>query len=128
MAADIIRLTQDAEAHARTETERKRELFAWADDVLQRRGLADSVAQANSFDALRKLKFDADDVRVELAIRDALHPSNGKKGDQFAGIREGALKRLLKARFEEMKRDRERELSGGSAGTSKPNWTRDLKL
>jgi hypothetical protein len=37
------------------------------------------IADASSFDELRKILFDADAVDVELAIRDALHPASGSR-------------------------------------------------
>ena len=49
-----------ADEHARAETERKRQLFAWADRVLREMGLAERVARASSLDELRKITFDAD--------------------------------------------------------------------
>jgi predicted P-loop ATPase len=119
----------DAEAHARTETERKLKLFAWADGVLQQLGLPAKVAQAMSFDELRKITFHADDVTVELAIRDALHPTDRKRAEHFAGMKAGTLKRLLKSRFDEMKKDRETQLRSGQGGRqSTSNWTDELKF
>jgi predicted P-loop ATPase len=121
----------DAEAHARAETERKQNLFAWADGVLQQLGLVAKVAQATSFDDLRKITFDADDVNVELAIREALHPTVGHPAEHFAGMKAGALKRLLKMRFAEMKKDREAELlhgRRGAGGKSRSDWTNDIKF
>jgi predicted P-loop ATPase len=119
----------DADTHARAETERKQKLFAWAAAVLQQLGLADKVAQAKTFDALRKIAFDVDDVDVELTIRDALHPSGGQRAEHFAGMRTGTLKRLLKMRFAEMKKDREKELRRpGAADGESPNWTADIKF
>jgi predicted P-loop ATPase len=120
----------DAEAHARAETERKLELFAWADGVLQQLGLADKVAQATSLDDLRKITFDADNVYVDLAIREALHPAGGRRAEHFAGMKAGSLKRLLKKRFDEMKKDRETELKHGRGGkrSASPDWTNNIKL
>ncbi len=120
----------DAEAHAHAETKRKRELFAWADRVLQELGLTERVAQAPSLDELRKISFDAEATEVALAIRDALHPASGPRADCFIGIREGGLRRLLKCRFDELKKQREPELQRGPAGgrRSTHNWTDDLKL
>jgi predicted P-loop ATPase len=120
----------DAEEHARAETERKQRLFAWADRLLQQLGLAERVSQANSFEELRKIAFDADAVEVGLAIRDVLHPISGPKADCFVGIREGGLKKILKNRFDELKRYREMGLRNHSAagGRSAYDWTDDLKL
>jgi putative DNA primase/helicase len=72
-----------------------------------------------------------DDAHVELAIRAALHPTSGQRPAHFAGMKSGALKRLLKARFAEMKKDREAELRGGrGAGGQRStyNWTDDIKF
>jgi predicted P-loop ATPase len=121
----------DADAHARSETERKRMLYSWADGVLRALGLADKMAQANSSDDLRKITFDIDDVAVELAIRDALHPAGGQRAAHFIGMKSGALKRLLKARFNDMKKDRETKLRGGRSGTGgqqAPHWTDFIKF
>jgi predicted P-loop ATPase len=121
-----------AEAHARAETERKLRLFAWADALLQQLGLAARVAQAQSASDLRKIILDVDDVIVALAINDALNPAAGKRADHFIGAKVGWLKRLLKMRFDEMKKAREADLlrgAGASGGTqSSYNWANDLKL
>ena len=106
-----------SEEHARAETQRKQRLFDWADRVLRELGLADRVARANSLEELRKVIFDANAAEVELAIREALHPASGSKADYFAGLRNvGSLKRLLKMRFHEMKKQREAQLQGGRHG------------
>jgi hypothetical protein len=135
MAAKLILFPEiGAEAHAQAETERKRKLFAWADAVLQQLGLTAKVARAQSIDDLRKIIFDINDVGVELAIRDALHPAAGPRAEHFTGMRGGALKRLLKKRFDELKKDREAKLlhgpTGAAGGTrsSPHSWTNDLKL
>ena len=128
--SEIIPLKTGTDEHARAETDRKRRLFAWADLVLQQLGFADRVEQADSVDELRKVTFDADTIEVALAIREALHPANGPKDDCFAGLKDGGLKRLLKKRFEEMKKQREQELRNGATGSRQTthDWTDDLKL
>lgn len=120
-----------ANEHARGETERKQRLFEWADRVLQELGLIDMVSQASSFEELRKIVFDLDAFEVTLAIREALHPASGPKADCFIGMQAGSLKRLLKARFNELKRQREVELlraHGAGGKRSTYNWTDGLKL
>lgn len=121
-----------AQEHANAETERKNRLFEWADHLLRRLDLAKRITDANSFDELRKITFDADAFDVELAIGDFLHAAGGRKADHFAGMKEGTLKRLLKKRFNELKKEREAELlRGPGAGGKKRsnyNWTDDLKL
>jgi hypothetical protein len=122
----------DADEHARAESERKRALFAWADRVLSDVGLADKVRNANTLDHLRRVTFaDADASEIDLAVRDALHPASGRKQAHFTGTNEGMLKRLLKTRFRELKKQREVELrrgqtAGGSQSTY--DWINDLKL
>ena len=49
-----------------------------------------------SFDDLRKITLDVDDVDVELAIHNALRPAGEQRADHFVGLKAAALKRLLK--------------------------------
>jgi predicted P-loop ATPase len=122
-----------AETRAQAETESKLKLFAWADALLRQLGLTARVALAQSVSDLRKITLNVDDVvEIDIAIRDALHPVTGKRADHFTGLREGALKRLLKMRFNEMKKSREVDLLRGSAGASggsrsSYNWAKDIK-
>jgi predicted P-loop ATPase len=122
----------DADEHARAETERKRRLFEWADRILADLGLADKVRNANTLDDLRRITFgEADASEIDLAIRDVLHPATGRRHDHFTGMNEGMLKRLLKTRFRELKKQREAELRRGqTAGGSQSSydWTNELKL
>ena len=113
----VVPLHLGAEEHARAETERKRQLLAWADHVLGRLGLSERVACANSLDYLRRITFDADAVDVVLAIREALHPASGAKAAYFEGLSAGGLKRILRKRFEDMKAQREAELRGRQGGS-----------
>jgi predicted P-loop ATPase len=124
-----------AEARAQAETESKLKLFAWADALLKQLGLTARVAQAQSVIDLRKITLNVDEVvEIDIAIRDALHPATGTRADHFTGLRAGALKRLLKKRFDDMKRDREADLLRGRAGasggsqSSSYNWANDLKF
>jgi predicted P-loop ATPase len=63
--------------------ERKQRLYDWAAKVLSDVGV-----------------FDPEDPVITLAIRDALHPATGAPEAHFIGLREGALKRILRSRFE----------------------------
>jgi predicted P-loop ATPase len=118
-----------AEEHARAETERRRQLDTWADRILQELGLAARLARATSIQELHRITFDPEAPEVALAIREALFPATGERADYFAHLTKGALKRILKNRFNDMKKDREQELRRGSgrqhAGS---DWTDDLKL
>jgi hypothetical protein len=58
-----------AEEHARTETERRRQLDAWADRILQELGLAARLARATSIQELHRITFDPEAPEVALAIR-----------------------------------------------------------
>jgi hypothetical protein len=107
---------QDAKARADAETDDKRKLFDWADQLLKQIGIAQKVAEAKSIDDLHQIKFDADDVDVVFAIRTALHPSSGQRAQHFQHMKNDTLKRVLRMRFEEMKRYRELEIERGSPG------------
>src|ERR1700730_9802374 len=98
MPRNVIPIVTGADAHARLETERKRELFAWADRVLRELGFADRVKLAISLHDLHRIVFDPDAAEVALAIREALHPASGERHRYFDGIREGSAKRILKMR------------------------------
>jgi predicted P-loop ATPase len=115
---------RDADAHARAETARKDKLFAWGDDVLKQLGLTQAVARASSLEALRRIVLDVDSADVILAIRAALHPASSQRQAHFAGLREGALKQVLKNRFTELKKDRETALRRGK----QKDWSDKLKL
>jgi hypothetical protein len=62
--------------HARADTDRRRQLFAWADEVLKQLGLRRAVFTAQSVEELRCIVLDVDDAEVDLAIRDALYPAD----------------------------------------------------
>ena len=129
--SSIIPFPQDAEQYSKEETERKLQLFAWANRVLRDLGFADRIKQAASLEELRKVIFDHEAADVILAIRAALHPTTGTKADFFQALREGALKQILKKCFGEMKSKRETELqqSGGSRRQqSDAKWVLELKL
>jgi len=123
--------------YARANADRQARQFACARQVLEQLGLKAKIEQANSFDELRKIVFDADAVEVMQAIQDKLHPASGQKDADFIGWGAGPFKRLLRNQFEDMKKDRANELKkprGGKgaagAGASRPyfDWTNDLKL
>jgi predicted P-loop ATPase len=123
----------NADEHARAETERKQRAFDWADRVLEELGLAHGVRQASTIEELRLITFDGDAVEVTLAIRDALHPASGQRAAHFKGLNDRALKRLLKKRFAELKKQHEQELrcgqsTGQSGQSAAHDWTDDLQL
>jgi predicted P-loop ATPase len=116
-------------AEDQTEDQRQKALFAWADHVLYELGLVERVARASNVVELRKITFDANTAEVDLAIRDALHPASGAKTWFFEGLRAGALKRILKNRFDDMMADREAELRNQRGGQqSTPDWTDELRF
>jgi hypothetical protein len=109
----------DADDHAQAETDRKRALFDWARQLLEEIGIAALIAAASLQD-LANIKFDADAAEIAIAIADALHPAGDREpAEHFKGLREGALKQILKGRFDELKRDRERELQSRSGAQAR---------
>jgi predicted P-loop ATPase len=120
--AKIVSLPPPLNANA----ERTRRLFEWAAKLLGDLGLAKAVAQATSIEELRGITLNVGDPEVSLAIRDALHPATGDREDHFHGLREGALKQILKNRLADLKRDREKILRR-RAGAER-DWTDDLIL
>jgi hypothetical protein len=115
-----------AEERANTNAERQRRLFEWAIKALAELGLAQAMAGAAWLTELCNVVFDVDDPAVALAVRDALHPATGKCQDHFRHLREGALKRILRNRFDNMKRDREKVLRKHAGG--RREWSDDLIL
>jgi Virulence-associated protein E-like domain len=102
--------SQDAEDHARADTQRNQRLFDWADAVLKRLRLDKAVAATRSIEELRRVTLNADSAEVALTIRDALHPASGHRQEHFRGLKEGGLKLILKNRFAELKKTREAAL------------------
>jgi predicted P-loop ATPase len=125
MARNVIPLVPTADAYAKTETERRQQLFVWADRVLAELGLIDRIVRAKDLNDLRKIMFDPN--AAMLAIREALHPASGKKLDLFHGLTQVDLKLILKNRFAEKKKERERQLRHSSGGQSS-DWTDELIL
>ena len=122
-----------AKDYASAAADRQKRQFEWARSVLEQLGLADRIKNASSFDELRKIVFDADAVGVTQAIQDKQHPASGPKDPDFIGFKEGALKKLLRNQFDDMKKDREGELKksksrGGASARSSYDWTSELKL
>ena len=113
-----------AEESARAETERRQQLFNWAEVVFKELGLLKALAAAGALEALRGIAFNVDGHKVILAIRAALYPASGNRAEHFRGLREGGLKQILKSRFIELKKAREVELSRGP----RSDWTAQLKL
>jgi hypothetical protein len=74
MTTNIVPMpAHDAKARADAETDDKRKLFDWADQLLKTIGIAQQVAKAKSADDLNQIRFDTEDVDIIFAIRDALH-------------------------------------------------------
>jgi predicted P-loop ATPase len=129
MMSKIVHLPAplDADEHSHANAERTARLFEWATMVLTEVGLAKAVAQSTSITELRDLAFDVNDIVIALAVRDALYPATGERQELFRGLREGSLKRILRNRFDDMKRDREKVLRS-RAGVGQRDWTDDLIL
>src|SRR5262249_42601857 len=115
----------DADDRVHADDRRNQRLFDWARGVLSRLGLDRAIAQARTIDDLRRVVLDLEDGRIALAIRDALHPATGERQEHFRGLREGALKRVLRNQFNDLKEDREKKLRG-RAGHE--DWSAELML
>jgi hypothetical protein len=130
--AKIVKLpvpvSKTADDHARTDTERNRLLFAWADAVLKQLGVDKAVAAARSIEDLHGVTFDADSAEVILAIRDALHPVSGRREHHFQGLKEGGLKLILRNRFAELKKARLATLRERRGRQRQPHWSDQLIL
>jgi predicted P-loop ATPase len=109
----------------RADDQRKRRLFAWANDLLKRLGFNKRVAVAKSVEDLHHIVIEDDDADVILEIRDALHPvSGGQREAHFVGLEKGGLIAILRNRLREMKKAREAILLRGSQA----NWSEKLIL
>jgi predicted P-loop ATPase len=123
---EVVHLPVSQPADERA-TERNHRLFDWAFAVLQRIGIDKIVAQAKTIEELHGIILDLKDAEIALAVRDALHPASGDREEHFRGLREGGLKLIIKNRFNNLKKDRERE-QGRPAGRKQRTWDDDLIL
>jgi hypothetical protein len=106
--------------------ERNQQLFDWALAVLKRLGIEQAIRRATSIEGLRRIALNLDGAEIALAIRDALHPASGDRAKHFRGLREGSLKRILRNRFDDLKKDREKELKQ-RRGNQQHHWSDDLE-
>jgi predicted P-loop ATPase len=127
MASNIIPLRPPgADEHAQSETERKQALFDWGGAVLRELGVTKAVRAAQSVEELRGVAFDVNSAEVALAILAALHPATGQRHDHFFGMREGALRKILRSRFDDLKKTREADLKRRGKWTD--DWEAQLIL
>jgi predicted P-loop ATPase len=119
-------LSKTAEDHARADTERSRQLFAWALVVLKQLGVDRAVAGAGTAEAVHKITLDMENDEVILAIRDALYPANGRREEHFRGLKEASLKQILRNRFAELKKQRLAKLRQRRG--RQPHWEEQLIL
>src|SRR5262249_54416067 len=113
----------DADAHARADSERARQLFAWADALLERIGLTRASAATRTLEDLHRVVLDLEHTTIIMAIRDALHPSSGQRQACFAGLRERGLQQIVKNRFAELKKEHEATLRQHQRG----DWSDGLQ-
>lgn len=100
----------DAKARADAETNLRRALFDWADQLLDQIGITQKVAAAKSLDDLQHVEFDANSIDVMFAIRAAMSPATGKVAKHFENMSEDKLKRIIRARFNHLVHERKRKL------------------
>jgi hypothetical protein len=92
--------------------------------VLSQVGIERLVKQARSLEQLLSIALDLDSTEISLAIQDALHPASGKPEEDFRWLRESHLKGVLKSKFADLRKDREKVLRRGK----QPDWSDDLIL
>jgi hypothetical protein len=115
----------DANAYA----QRQRRLLDWGFQVLERFGLVLAIAAANTIEELQRITFDPDSTEVILAINDALHPAEGERQRHFDGLTTAALKKILKNRFSDLRKDRQKQLLAGGGDPSDSgtvDWTKEV--
>jgi predicted P-loop ATPase len=127
--AKLVRLpiSLDDDDRTRGNAERTRHLFEWAATVLEHLGLVRAVTEATTIEELRNITLNVEGAEISLAIRDALHPATGDRQEHFRGLREGALKQILKNRLADLKKDREKVLRR-HAGAKQRDWTDEFIL
>ena len=118
MSKNVIPLPgQDAKARAQAESDEKRQIFDWADELLKRLGITGKASAAKSIDDLQHVRLDLNDVDIMFAIRAVMFPASGKVAKPFENMSEDKLKRIIKMRFDEMVHYRKLELERGDAST-----------
>jgi predicted P-loop ATPase len=115
---NVIQFPAGSKNYARAEDRRQKVLFRWCHALLKRLGLTAQITQAQTVDDLRKVKLDFNDGRIDIAVRKVLHPIAGSPTKYFVGFKEGGLKRILRSRFEDLKKDRAKEIARGAGTTS----------
>ena len=108
--AKIVRLPVPAPDVDDANNERTERLFDWAVAVLKGLGIEQEIKRANSIEELRRVKLSLESADIALAIRDALHPASGDRAKHFRCLSQGNLKQILKNRFNDLKKDREKVL------------------
>jgi predicted P-loop ATPase len=112
------------------EADRQKSLLDWGDKVLDQTGVRQAIADATTIEELQRITFDPDSTAVVLAINDALHPPKGQKRQRhFDGLSAAALKKIVRNRLADLKKDRQKQLLGGGGDPSDDatvNWTDEV--
>ncbi len=106
-------------------------LFDWAQRVLEDAGLLQLLRDAKTFAELDSIKFDDGNVTVILAITEAAQLGSSKKSkSHFQGLGEGSLRKILRNRFEDYKKDQRKKLieSEQQAAAEEEAKEEDVKL
>jgi hypothetical protein len=86
-------------------------LFGWAERVLEEAGLLQLLRDAKTREELDGTKFEPGNVKLIVAISDALHPGSGKKREpRFEHLSEKALEAILRNRFNDFKKELHKKL------------------
>jgi predicted P-loop ATPase len=108
--AVIGRQRQQDAAHEYAE--RQQRLFDWAEAVLEHLGLVQAIERAKTIAELHRIELDLDSTTVILAINEA------RRDPHFRGLTQAALKKIIKNRFADLLKDREKKLLGGGGNAS----------
>ena len=124
----MIRLLTPPDSNPAAADARRRErLFSWIAKLLENLGLAARVRRAKSIAALRGVTIDVESAEIQLAVYDAMHPATGEREDYFRNLRGETLKRVIRKRFLDLKKDREETLRKEAGGVQSP-WETGLIL
>jgi uncharacterized protein (DUF927 family) len=114
--------------HAGDQTERLNFLYQWADGALEAAGLLKLLRDAKTLKELDAIKFEPGNLTLIVMIRDAVHPGTGKSRDKhFRHLTEKMLENILRARFNQYKKEQREKLIAGEQQTAAEEEAREKR-